>query len=660
MKRVSCSVVRLLHDSRPSRSLAGLIAGCFLLLGFHGVARASTSVTTYHNDPQRTGWNPVEQTLTPANVKAPTFGLIASTPLDDQVDAQPLVVANQTIAGQGVHTVVYVATENNSVYAIGGVSGTLLKKVNLGAPVPTPPCGINFSLPHAGILSTPTIDVGAQTIYLVAETLVNGQPVYKLHGLNLQTLADIPGSPVTVTASHPLADGTPFTFKAIYQRQRPALLESGGNIYVAFGAYCDAERQTSRGWLLGWKAGTLASLNANELTDTLQSTAPFALRFYLSSIWMSGAGVAADGLGNLFFTTGNSDDNQPSYTGTTNIPESVVELPASLMVMGNLNLFTPSNEFTLDQNDYDYAAGGVLVLPNQPGPVPHLAVAAGKDGRLFILNRDNMGWFHTPDIPAHVTINACWCAESYYKGSNGVGRVVTSGGNLISGGDSQSQAMTWTVNTAHTPALTHEASSPTLALSSQDPGFFTSVSSNGTTPNTAIIWAIGRPTGSDKHVTLYAFNGTASNGTLTQLWSGSAGFWPNTQGNANLVPTVANGRVYVASYGQLAIFGLRAAAVVGAEAKLQVPPTPPAVKPPGALFWGTVRSINGPRLVLVLRTGKLLMVDLSYALKEGTIVVPIVGSNVAVSGKLNAQGVLEARIIGRAKGRSGWGADAPK
>ena len=135
-----------------------------------------------------------------------------------------------------------------------------------------------------------------------------------------------------------------------------------------------------------------------------------------------------------------------------------------------------------------------------------------------------MGGFHDPDIPAYVGIGACWCGESYYQGSDGVGRVVTSGGNVLSSGDSQSQAKTWTVNTARSPALTLEASSPQLAITSQDPGFFTSVSSNGTTPNTAIIWAVGRPAGNGNQVTLYAFNGTAHSGTLAQLWSGSAGY----------------------------------------------------------------------------------------------------------------------------------------
>jgi hypothetical protein len=260
---------------------------------------------------------------------------------------------------------------------------------------------------------------------------------------------------------------------------------------------------------------------------------------------MSGVGPADDGAGNIFFVTGNSDRFLNTYTGTTNIQESVVKMPEALS--GVLDLFTPSNVFTLDQNDWDLGVGGVLLLPDQPGPIPHLAVAAGKDGRLFIMNRDFLGGFNNPDIPAHVPLGPCWCAESYYQGSNGIGRVVTGGSNKVK---------MWAVNTAVSPALTNEATSTALVTTKQDGGFFTSVSSNGTNPKTAIIWAIQRPSGTDNHITLYAFNGTRSGTSLPLLWSGAAGFWRVLSANANLVPTVANGMVYVASNKQLAIFGL--------------------------------------------------------------------------------------------------------
>ena len=635
-----CHFLRLMS----SKFLVGLLA-CVLGLAFSLVAQAQSSVTTYHDDIQRTGWNPSETTLRPSNVKSATFGLITTATLDDQVDAQPLVVANQTITGQGVHTVVYVATENNSVYAIDASTGSILLHVNLGAPVPKP-LGCNNNGPNVGINSTPTINVEEQTIYVMAYTLVSGNPTYRLHALHLQTLLDEAGSPKSVAASHSLTNGSTYHFNAKYQRQRPALLESNGNIYAGFGSFCDSAVGNSRGWLLGWKAATLTPLSANKLTDRLV-TAPYKSgNWFLSSIWMSGYGVADDGAGDVFFVTANSDPQQNTYTGTTNIQESVVKMPEALTSV--LDLFTPSNVFTLDQHDTDYASGGVLVLPEQPGPVPQLAVAAGKDGRLFILDRNDLGGFHNPNIPAHVGIGGCWCGPSYYQGSDGVGRVVSSGGNVV---------RTWTIETSLSPALTLEASSTALASTSQDPGFFTTVSSDGTNANTAIIWAIGRPTGADDHVTLYAFNGTKSGSSLTQLWSGSAGFWPSLSADADLVPTVANGMVYVATYKQLAIFGLTAAAGAKTEVKLQQPQAPPELNPPGALFWGSIKSISDSRIEVVLRTGELLQVDLSAAFAESTTVVPLIGENVVVNGEFNTDGILEARSMLRAKGPQSWGAD---
>ena len=265
---------------------------------------------------------------------------------------------------------------------------------------------------------------------------------------------------------------------------------------------------------------------------------------------MSGYGLAAEASGNLFFATGNSGG---VYTGTTNLQESVVKVGTDLSVQGH---FTPANVADLDAADRDFGSGGVMVLPDQPGSTPHIAVAAGKDGTLYILNRDNLGGLsQQPSVP----IGFCNCGPTYYKGLDGVGRVVSSGGQ---------QAKTWKISSAgNSVGLQMEASADLPAFyhdlpsgapddnRRQEPGFFTSVSSNGTSANTAIIWAIGRAAQVDPdHITLYAFDGTASGGKLPLLWSGIAGAWPApAHADANLVPTVANGRVYVASYKQLAI-----------------------------------------------------------------------------------------------------------
>ena len=291
---------------RPSNLLVGFLA-CILGLAFSVVAQAETSVTTYHYDIQRTGWNPSETVLTPSKVKS--LGLIASVALDDQVDAQPLVVANQTITGEGVHTVVYVATENNSVYAIDSSTGHILQRVNLGAPVPNP-LGCNNNGPNVGITSTPTIDVENQIIYVMAYTLGAGKPAYHLHALELQSLKDAAGSPKTVTASHSLTNGKSYTFNPTVQRQRSALLQSGGHIYAGFGGFCDYSYGSSRGWLLGWNSATLTPLSANELTNRRSPAPSGGGNWFLSSIWMSGYGIADDGNGDVFFSTGNSDPDE--------------------------------------------------------------------------------------------------------------------------------------------------------------------------------------------------------------------------------------------------------------------------------------------------------------------------------------------------------------
>jgi hypothetical protein len=630
-----------------------------------------TDVTTYHNDNQRTGWNPHENTLTPANVRPTSFGLLPlaqnPVPLDDQVDAQPLVVTQQNITGQGVHTVVYVATENNTVYAIDSFSGAVLLQTGaggipaLGAPVPMP-LNCNNNAPHVGINSTPTIDLATRTMYVVVYTLSGGTPIYELHALDLGTLLDKPGSPQAIGPSHTLQDGSSFPFNAVTQRQRAALLEANGNVYAGFSSFCDYDAPTSRGWLLGWNSGSLAILSANELTDQLNPLPPALATVdctyggnhpcFLSSVWMSGYGVATDFNGHLFFTTGNSASG--SYDPALNISESAVQLSADLSTV--VDKFTPFNQATLDSEDQDYSAGGLMVLPDQPGPMPHLAVGAGKDGRMFIVNRDNMGGNQNPDVPANVPIGSCHCGPTYYQGSDGIGRVVSSGGIEL---------QTWKVDETQTPALQSEAQANLPSwLSGQDGGFFTSVSSNGSTANTAMIWALGRPIGNNNLITLYAFNGTAAGTSLTETWHDTAGSWPYLQGNANLVPTVANGRVYVASYGQLSIFGLRSlrrppGRIVG-QPKILVAAVPRLPKPSGAQYWGVIKSVDGDHVSITLREGRLLEVDMSSAAKDGTTLVPIVGHPVAVSGTLSEKGVLKARTMQRVKGPSTWGPDSAK
>lgn len=502
------------------------------------VAQTKVAVTTYHNDTLRTGWNNQETQLTPTSVRSSAFSRLMEVPLDDQVDAQPLVVPNQKI-GSGTYDVVYVATEGDTVYAINAKTGKILLKRNFGTPVSYPlGCGNNG--PNVGINSTPVIDPTSGTMYVIIYTSGSQGPIYHIHALSLDSLKD-QVKPVVVSGSHQLTDGTQFNFNATYQRQRPGLLLSNGNVYAGFGSFCDEAANLSRGWVLGWQTGTLTPLAGNQVFDT-QATSPDD--FFLSSVWMSGYGVAADENGNLYFVTGNSDYSGTTYDGVTDIQESVIELSSDLTQV--VDLFTPDDWSALDQGDVDFGSGGAMLLPDQSGSIPHLAVAAGKEGNMFFMNRDDLGGYNSNEnnVLGTYYIGGCWCGQSYFQGPDGVARVVSSGGNTVG---------VWKLQTSPSPALNLISSA---AISSgQDPGFFTSVSSNGN--KNAVIWALSRPYVSPWLVYLNAFDPERPGSNLAQIFTAKAGAWPYTGGNSNLVPVVANGRVFVTSYQRLVIFGLK-------------------------------------------------------------------------------------------------------
>lgn len=511
-----------------------LLAGC---------ERHHVAVTTYHGDNLRTGWNPHEEKLDYDSVQSPHFGLLQSVALDDQVDTQPLVVPKVVITAgtsPGKHEVVYVATEGNTVYALDANTGAILLSRNLGAPVPWPlGCGNNG--PHVGIDGTPVIHRESGTMYVIVYTLEAGIPIYRVHALDIGSLAD-KVAPAKVVASHTLTDGSTYRFDASVQRQRPGLLLSKGNLYAGFGSFCDFRGDVSRGWVLGWKASTLTALAANQLNDT-QATSPDT--FFLSSVWMSGYGLAADETGSVFFTTGNSDTTGAgvtTYDGHTNIQESVVKVASDLTKIKSI--FTPSNVGGLDQADWDYGSGGAMLVPHSEDAKPELLAASGKDGRMFVLDQDSLGGY-APGGPDKylvlANIGQCWCGPSYFDR-----KIVSSGGSSV---------ILWKIETTPSLALTNIGSSAAIG-GAQDGGFFTSVSSDD--KRNPIIWAVSRPDNSNPAaVTLYAFKGVPSSAhVLDTLFHASAGTWPNTGGNANIVPVVANAKVYVASYKQLTIFGL--------------------------------------------------------------------------------------------------------
>jgi hypothetical protein len=651
---------------------------------------APALVTTYHYDTLRTGWNNQETMLIASSFPS-TFGILKTVQLDDQVDAQPLVVPGSQIANGSLTTddVVYVATENNTIYAIDGSTGAILLNSNLGSPVASP-LGCFNNGPNVGITGTPVIDLSSQTLFVITYVNTSPAPTYYLHALDLSTLVDKinlnpPTTGVPVIASHYKADGSTYVFNAAVERQRPALLLQNGNLYAGFGSFCDYSQDQSRGWLLGWNATTLQPLPgkqppsgaANQLNDTQTTDPGVNPPTFLSSIWMSGYGIAGDGT-DLYFATGNSDcqSNSPSilcpsastWDGATNVQESVARLSGALT--GILGIFTPSappDTYQLDQNDVDLGSGGVLLFPT--ATYPYLAAAAGKDGRLFLLDPHNLGAPTKTQPPAATQpltstptpidtqqSDGCWCGPSFFVGEDGTSRIVTSQGNTL---------RTWQLQIPLAP----EAAA-TIPASDQDPGFFASISSqssDGTRygkakPGSAIIWAVGRPTGASKNptaVTLYAFDArpSGSPATFKQLFSATAGSWPNTGGNANIVPVVFDGKVYVASAyldasgntrGQLNIFGIAGTGTPLASA-VAAPASPHLVS-------GTVTAVSGSTLTLRTRKGRGMTIDLSQARRNRRIgAFPLkVGATLTVLGSMiEGNSALLATSVVRAKGTSG-------
>jgi hypothetical protein len=592
-------------------------------------------VTTYHNDPQRTGWNKQETALRPCNVDPRSFGLIKAVSfLSGQIDAQPLVVTNQEVeSAQGIRktyeAVVYIVTSSNTVYAVDGTSGDVLAERTLGIPVNQSKlpgqCGNNA--PSIGISSTPVIDLNSKTMYVVAYLLEDEKPVYRLFALDLADLSlKVKPAPL-VEASNALIDGTKYEFDPAVSRQRAGLLLANGNIYAAFASFCDFRADISRGWVLGWQIkDSLKPFTQTRLTD-FRSRTNGDHNYFLSSIWMSGYGIAADDDGsNLYFITGNSDSKGPFQIGkATTLEESVVRMRGDLTDV--VDWFTPSDPLygvqRLDGGDLDFGSGGVLIIPGeQTGTIKHLAIAAGKVGQMYLLNRDDMGKYDpsgTNRALDTVNIGRCWCGQSYFVGPDGLARVVSSGDPYV---------RVWKITTDPSPKLTGDySSSVDLGAGSFQKGFFTSISSDYQRPDTAIIWAVRRPTDErTSALMLYAFD--AADGKL--LYSAPAGTWPRyKQAAANIVPTIASGKVYVASNGELRIFGLGGQATVNAVAAVQAGA---AVASQAELYSGPIIRVEGTRLWLNTSQQGILEIDARKAQQDGLSVHLEPGEPVTVRG----------------------------
>ena len=352
-----------------------------------------SQVTTWHYDNFRRGANLNETTLSPANVNSAHFGLLGTLPVDGFIVGHPLYVPGVQTAG-GIHNVIYVATMHDSVYAFDADSlspaplwmVSLLSTSGTGA-VPTPG-GVKLvtnttGWSEVGIASTPVIDPATNTIFLLAETYENNAQcplpagpcavVHRIHALDVASGAERPASPVTVAGSYTVNGGTT-VFKDLYQLNRPGLLLTNGHIYAAFGSNCC--NQFSQGWIFSYNASTLQQEGA-------YTVAP---NHTLASIWQKGGGLTADEDGNIYAETGESS----LYVPGQNLPISVVKVGQSGTTLTIKDYFTPFNYSTLSSNDKDLS-NSVVLLPDQLGASPHEAVTVGKEGTIYLLNRNNLG-----------------------------------------------------------------------------------------------------------------------------------------------------------------------------------------------------------------------------------------------------------------------------
>src|ERR1019366_6833835 len=392
-----------------------LIAGCGLVPAVFTPAGAQVSVWTYHNDNHRTGLNTNEALLNLTNVNSTSFGRLFTNAVDGCVYAQPLYVPGVVIPGPGRHNVLFIATEHNTVYAFDAetpaAAGGLLWKTNLGpAAVTTIPgtfTNRNFGtrynnnaytdiIPEVGITSTPVIDPVSGTLYVDAFTGELGGGVtnyfHRLHALNITNGTELPNSPVLVSASVP-GVGVGSTsgrsiFNAQQQLQRCALTLANGIVYLAFAGYADTDPY--HGWIIGFSTTNLAQLTNYVFNTTPNSSvAAYGVNAGEGGLWMSGGGLAVDDNNNLFFEVGNGIFNVTNNSGRTEYGDSFMKL-STTNGLAVADYFTPWNQFTLQANDTDLGSGGLLLLPDQPGAFPHLLLGAGKQGQIYLINRDQM------------------------------------------------------------------------------------------------------------------------------------------------------------------------------------------------------------------------------------------------------------------------------
>ena len=513
----------------------------------------SVSVLTQHNDNTRAGWNEHETALTTSNVNQQHFGKVLTLAVADQVYAQPLVVGHVHIKS-GDHNVVYVATVDNTLYAFDGDNGTLYWVRNITAPGMRPPrntdmtgaCNGTYTdfSGNIGIVGTPVIDSARQILYVVARSTDGNAYVQHLHAVSITDGSEALDSPVPITATTPgSGDGSVnnvITFNGQTQNQRQGLTLLNGVVYVTFSSHCDWG--PFHGWVLGYDAVTLQQRVVYNPTPN----------GYAGGMWESGMGMAADAAGNLFVVAGNGtvgDSADP--TSLTNRGESALKLVPSGSTLHVASYFTPLDYQFLNDNDLDYGSVGSLLIPNS-----NYFLTGGKDGTLYLLDKDNMGGYQPSSNQVQqvvqLTSSEMHCQPAYYRGSATEFIYVWPENNPLRAipfdrGTNQLEPLA---------AVMFTAGGPT-----GHSGAMLSGSSDGTKAGTAILWASYAVAGDAEHdVSLGILRAFDANDVTRELWSSQQNVARDGPGMYAkfAAPTIANGRVYLPTFSnQVVVYGVR-------------------------------------------------------------------------------------------------------
>jgi hypothetical protein len=542
---------------------------------------AAVNVTSWRFDATRTGQNLSETQLTPSNVNSTSFGKLYSYGVDGYVYAQPLYVTALAIGG-GTHNVLFVATQHDSVYAFDADKNEQLWKVSListahgaasgATTVPSADVGTNDIVPEVGITGTPVIDTNSGTLYVVAKSLENGAYVHRLHALDILTGNEKFGGPVVIlgsVAGNGIGSvGGTIAFDPQWELNRTGLLLFNGYVYVAFGAHGD--NGPYHGWLFSYDASTLKQ-------TAIFNSSPQGKG---NGIWHSGAAPAAEtinGVPRMFFAVGNFFNTgaggptpTPPYTSTQNYSNAVVRMNLSGGEMQVADQWTPFDTVALSDADTDQTSGGVLLLPDQGGPVVHELIQVGKNGRIEVLNRDDLGGFNTSDnaIVQEIggKIAGLWSTPAYWNGNV----------YFWGSGDYLKQFKLINGRLGTSPFATS-------SVNSSFPGVSPVISSNGT--SNGVLWAVRSDAyRSNGPALLEAFDPT---NVATELYTSATDAARDTAGNAVkfVVPVVTNGKVYVGAQGEVDVYGLLAASPPTA-------PTPSLAPAPGTYATSQTVTIS--------------------------------------------------------------------